>query len=285
MKYKDYLKYWQDIASEKGYEESAILLLLLYEAKLISSELYMKMDDEIDKKISDNFETDVKKYLDDNIPVQYIIGEACFYGYDFNVNNDVLIPRPETEELVENILFLYDDYFKGKDIDVVDIGTGSGCISVTLAAEEPHMHLKATDISGRALNVARSNAKKMNVNIDFKEGNMLEPVMNDKFDILVSNPPYIPETEVVDPLVKDNEPNVALFGGNDGLKFFHIILENAPKIMKEKCILAFEHGYNKTQEIEAICKKYFPDANIYTKKDLQGLDRMTFVIRGFKDEK
>lgn len=285
MKYKDYLKYWQDIASEKGFEESAILLLLLYEAKLTSSELYMKMDDEIDKKISDNFETDVKKYLDDNIPVQYIIGEACFYGYDFNVNNDVLIPRPETEELVENILFLYDDYFKGKDIDVVDIGTGSGCISVTLAAEEPNMHLKATDISGRALNVARSNAKKMNVNIDFKEGNMLEPVMNDKFDILVSNPPYIPETEVVDPLVKDNEPNVALFGGNDGLKFFHIILENAPKIMKEKCILAFEHGYNKTQEIEAICKKYFPDANIYTKKDLQGLDRMTFVIRGFKDEK
>lgn len=285
MKYKDYLKYWQDIASEKGFEESAILLLLLYEAKLTSSELYMKMDDEIDKKISDNFETDVKKYLDDNIPVQYIIGEACFYGYDFNVNNDVLIPRPETEELVENILFLYDDYFKGKDIDVVDIGTGSGCISVTLAAEEQHMHLKATDISGRALNVARSNAKKMNVNIDFKEGNMLEPVMNDKFDILVSNPPYIPETEVVDPLVKDNEPNVALFGGNDGLKFFHIILENAPKIMKEKCILAFEHGYNKTQEIEAICKKYFPDANIYTKKDLQGLDRMTFVIRGFKDEK
>ena len=285
MKYKDYLKYWQDIASEKGYEESAILLLLLYEAKLTSSELYMKMDDEIDKKISDNFETDVKKYLDDNIPVQYIIGEACFYGYDFNVNNDVLIPRPETEELVENILFLYDDYFKGKDIDVVDIGTGSGCISVTLAAEEQHMHLKDTDISGRALNVARSNAKKMNVNIDFKEGNMLEPVMNDKFDILVSNPPYIPDTEVVDPLVKDNEPNVALFGGNDGLKFFHIILENAPKIMKEKCILAFEHGYNKTQEIEAICKKYFPDANIYTKKDLQGLDRMTFVIRGFKDEK
>ena len=271
MKYKDYLKYWQDIASEKGYEESAILLLLLYEAKLTSSELYMKMDDEIDKKISDNFETDVKKYLDDNIPVQYIIGEACFYGYDFNVNNDVLIPRPETEELVENILFLYDDYFKGKDIDVVDIGTGSGCISVTLAAEEPHMHLKATDISGRALNVARSNAKKMNVNIDFKEGNMLEPVMNDKFDILVSNPPYIPETEVVDPLVKDNEPNVALFGGNDGLKFFHIILENAPKIMKEICILAFVYGYIKTLDIEAICKKYFPDANIYTKKDLQGL--------------
>ncbi len=285
MKYKDYLKHWQDIALEKGYEESAILLLLLYEAKLSSSELYMKMNDEIGDDITKSFELDVKKYLEDNIPVQYIIGEACFYGYDFNVNKDVLIPRPETEELVENILFLYDDYFRGKDIEVVDIGTGSGCISVTLAAEEPHMHLKATDISPEALKVAQSNAKKMNVNVEFKEGNMLEPVMNDKFDILVSNPPYIPETEAVDPLVKDNEPNVALFGGNDGLKFFHIILENAPKIMKEQCILAFEHGYNKTAEIEAICKKYFPDANIYTKKDLQGLDRMTFVIRGFKNEK
>lgn len=285
MKYKDFLKHWQDIACEKGYEESAILLLLLFEAKISSSELYLKMDDEIEADVVKAFETDVKKYLDENVPVQYITGEACFYGYDFNVNNNVLIPRPETEELVENLLFLYDDYFKGKDIDVVDIGTGSGCISVTLAAEEPHMHLKATDISEEALKVAKSNAEKMNTNVDFRQGNMLEPVMNDRFDILVSNPPYIPETEVVDPLVKDNEPNIALFGGNDGLKFFHIILENAPKIMRDKCILAFEHGYNKTTEIEAICKKYFPDANVYTKKDLQGLDRMTFVIRGFKNAK
>lgn len=285
MKYKDYLKKWQDIAVAKGYEESAILLLLLYEAKITPSQLYVKMEDEIEDSVINSFEIDVKKYLEDNIPVQYIVGEACFYGYDFNVNNNVLIPRPETEELVENILYLYDDYFDGQDVDVVDIGTGSGCISVTLAAEETHMHLKATDISPEALEVAKSNAKKMGVNVEFREGNMLEPVMNDKFDILVSNPPYIPETEEVDSLVKDNEPNVALYGGNDGLKFFHIILKNAPLIMKDKCILAFEHGYNKTTEIENICRTYFPDSEIYTKKDLQGLDRMTFVIRGFNNEK
>ena len=274
MKYKDYLKYWQDIASEKGYEESAILLLLLYEAKLTSSELYMKMDDEIDKKISDNFETDVKKYLDDNIPVQYIIGEACFYGYDFNVNKDVLIPRPETEELVENILFLYDDYFKGKDIDVVDIGTGSGCISVTLAAEEPHMHLKATDISGRALNVARSNAKKMNVNIDFKEGNMLEPVMNDKFDILVSNPPYIP-TEDLYSLQKEvlHEPKMALDGGDDGLKFYRAIVKNWVRFLKKTGCICVEIGINQSNEVVDIFK-HANFKNIQTIKDLSGIDRV-----------
>lgn len=170
-------------------------------------------------------------------------------------------------------------------MNVVDIGTGSGCIGITLNLEEPHMHVISTDISKEALVVAKSNAEKLNAKVQFLNGNMLDPVMDKKFDILVSNPPYIPEDEDVDSLVKDNEPNVALFGGKDGLKFYRIILEGATKIMNDKCILAFEHGYNKTKEIEDICRLYFKDANIYTKKDLQGLDRMTFVIRGFNNEK
>ena len=285
MKYKEFLEKYQTQAVERGLEESAILLLLLHESKLSSAELYLKMNDQIEQNVIDSFEEDVKKYFNDNVPIQYIIGTSCFYGDDFNVNENVLIPRYETEELVENVLFLYDDYFKPNDVDVVDIGTGSGCISCTLALEEPHMHVCATDISFEALGVARENALKLDAKVDFYQGNMLEPVMDKKFDILVSNPPYIPASENVDPLVKDNEPNIALFGGDDGLKFYHIILSNAPKIMKDKCILGFEHGYNKTQEIEAICKEYFPDAKIYTKKDLQGLDRMTFVIRGFNNEK
>lgn len=276
---------YQNKALEKGLEESAILLLLLHDANVSSPELYLKMNDEIEEAVVNRFETDVEKYFNDNVPIQYIIGSSCFYGYDFNVNENVLIPRYETEELVENMLFLYDDFFKPNDVSVVDIGTGSGCISCTLALEEPHMHVCATDISDKALEVARANAIKLGANVEFFQGDMLEPVMDKKFDILVSNPPYIPRLENVDPLVKDNEPNIALFGGDDGLKFYHIILSNAPKIMKEKCILGFEHGYNKTKEIEAICKKYFPNARVYTKKDLQGLDRMTFVIRGFNDEK
>lgn len=281
MTYNDFLTKWQEIAYSKNKEESAILLLLLFEAKLTSQELFIKMHDEIPQSVVDKFEADVHKYLELNEPVQYIIGEACFYGYDFNVSKSCLIPRQETEELVENVLYLYDDYFKGQKVDAVDIGTGSGCISVTLALEEKNINMLATDISHEALEVASGNAKKLGANVTFLQGDMLAPVMDKKFDILVSNPPYIPETEEVDSLVKDNEPNVALFGGEDGLKFYKIILENAPKIMKEKCILAFEHGYSMTERIEALCRDNFPGANVYTKKDLQGLDRMTFVIRGF----
>lgn len=285
MKYKEFLEQYQAKALEKGLEESAILLLLMHEANVSSADLYLKMNDEIEQNVIDKFEADVNKYFNENIPIQYIIGTSCFYGYDFNVDENVLIPRYETEELVENMLFLYDDFFKPSEVDVVDIGTGSGCISCTLALEEPRMHVCATDISSDALDVAKKNALKLGAKVEFFQGDMLEPVMDKKFDILVSNPPYIPTVENVDPLVKDNEPNIALYGGNDGLKFYHVILSNAPKIMKDKCILGFEHGYNKTQEIEAICKTYFPDAKVYTKKDLQGLDRMTFVIRGFNDEK
>lgn len=281
MKYSDFLNKWQDIAAENEKEESAILLLLLAKANMSSAQLYINMDNEIPLEISNSFEEDVKRYLYNNEPVQYIIGTACFYGYDFDVTPNVLIPRPETEELVENVLYLYDDYFKGQMVDVVDVGTGSGCISVTLAAEEKNMKVTATDISDEALKIASSNASKMNVDVTFYQGDMLKPIMDKKFDILVSNPPYIPDNEIVDSLVKDNEPNVALFGGTDGLKFYRVILENAPKIMREKCILAFEHGYNKTFEIEDLCRKYFPEAKVFTKKDLQGLDRMTFVIRGF----
>ena len=100
------------------------------------------------------------------------------------------------------------------------------------------------------------------------------------FDIIVSNPPYIPTVEVVDSLVKDNEPNVALFGGEDGLKFYRIIIENLHKIAKDKFVLAFEHGYNKNQEIEELILKHFPNAKVIHKKDMQGKDRMSFAIVG-----
>ncbi len=277
-------KYYQ-IAINKNKEESAILLLFLSVSKTTSSDLYIKMNENVREEVVNEFEKKVVLYLEHNEPVQYIIGEACFYGYDFNVNKDVLIPRPETEELVENVLYLYDDYFKDKKVEVADVGTGSGCIAITLALEEKNMHVMASDISLEALTVARGNAKKLGANVDFYQGDMLAPLMDKKLDILVSNPPYIPTEETVDSLVKDNEPNLALFGGNDGLKFYRVILENAPKIMNEKCILAFEHGYDKSSEIEDIARKNFPGALVYTKKDLQGLDRMTFVIRGFNNEK
>jgi len=284
MTYEEKIKTTCKIALDKGKEDSACLFLMSDVSGYNSGELYFHQNEEMPAEQEKRYDEMFTKYIEQNIPVQYLTGKAYFYGYEFNVNDNVLIPRPETEQLVENMLILYDRNLKGQKVDVVDIGTGSGCISVTLSVEEKNMNVTATDISSGALSVAKENAKKLGGKVNFLQGDMLEPVMDKKFDILVSNPPYIPDSEIVDPLVKDNEPNVALFGGDDGLKFYRIILEKSTSIMKDKCIIGFEHGYNKTAEIEDLARKYYPNANIYTLKDYQGLDRMTFVIRGFEHD-
>ncbi len=284
MTYGDKLKETCKIALDNNKEDSACLFLMSDVSGYSSSELYFYQDKEMTKEQEAKYDQMFEQYIHHNIPVQYLTGKAYFYGYEFNVSSDCLIPRPETEQLVENILLLYDRNMKGKKASVVDIGTGSGCISITLAKEEANMDVTACDISNDALNKARENAIKLDAKVNFLQGDMLEPVMNMKFDILVSNPPYIPQTEVVDPLVKDNEPNVALFGGEDGLKFYRIILGKSRSIMKDKFIMGFEHGYDKTNEIEALARQYYPDAYIYSLKDYQGLDRMTFVLRGYSHD-
>lgn len=284
MTYGEKLNETCKIALDNNKEDSACLFLMSDVSGYSSSELYFHQNDEMPKEQLEKYDLMFSKYINENIPVQYLTGKAYFYGYEFNVSSDCLIPRCETEQLVENMLLLYDRNMKGNKIDVVDIGTGSGCISITLALEEKNMNVTACDISKEALNKAKENAKKLGAKVNFLQGDMLEPVMNQKFDMLVSNPPYIPTVEVVDPLVKDNEPNVALFGGEDGLKFYRIILENSVKIMKDKCIIGFEHGYDKGKEIRELAKVYYPDSNIYTLNDYQGLERMTFIIRGYEHD-
>jgi release factor glutamine methyltransferase len=139
------------------------------------------------------------------------------------------------------------------------------------------MNVVATDISDKALAVAKKNNEKLGGRVTFLQGDMLKPVEGKKFDIFVSNPPYIPDDELVDSLVKDNEPNIALFGGSDGLKFYRIILRDLKKHLNDRALIAFEHGYDKKIEIEEIARTYFKDARIETLKDLEGRDRMTFI--------
>ncbi len=196
------------------------------------------------------------------------------------VNEDVLIPRPETEELVGYLLSTYDDVFGGKEVDVVDVGTGSAAIAISLAKEEPNMHVVATDISEEALVVAKENAKINNAAIKFYQGDMLKPLIDNnlKFDILVSNPPYIPNNEYVEDIVINNEPHVALFGGENGMNFYDIILKDANKILNTPSIIAFEHSYNKRSEMHELIQKYFPNSYAETIKDLSGKDRITIII-------
>jgi len=280
MKYRDLLDSAMKRSSELGKEESAVRLLLLDASKLENHILIASMNDEVSEEVVRKFDGMLDDYLINNIPVQQIVGYEYFFGYSFKVSSDVLIPRPETEELVANVLSLYDEFFSDQEVNVVDIGTGSGAIAITLALEEKNMSLSATDISKEALSVAKENSSRLCANVKFITGDMLRPLANQKFDILVSNPPYIPKTEVVDSLVYDNEPHVALFGGEDGLKFYREIIENASSILNEKSIIAFEHAYDKAKEIYEIAKSNFEDSEIRQIKDMQGKDRMTFIING-----
>ena len=166
------IKLKQEEALNNGKEDSAVIFLLTYLLNLSTTELFNLLD----KDINDNDILEFNKlfdlYLHHNKPIQYLVGKTTFYGYDFKVNEDVLIPRFETEELVENILYHYDRYFKDKDVEVVDIGTGSGCIAISLALEEKHMHLTATDISGKAICVAKENALNLGAKVDFLIGDI-----------------------------------------------------------------------------------------------------------------
>lgn len=270
----------QVLAVEKDKEESAVILLLEHVTSLKTNQLFLRMQEEVEEKIEQGFWALFKKYLDENIPVQYMVGYSCFYGYDFIVNEHVLIPRFETEELVENILYRYDQYFKGQTVDVCDLATGSGCIGISLALEEKHMRVVATDISSEALEVARENNDKLGADVTFLKGDMLEPLQGRRFDIFVSNPPYIPEDEPVMSLVKENEPNLALFGGKDGMKFYRIILSGVKPFLKDRAILCFEHGYDKKEEMLKLAAQYFEDARVEVLKDLEGKDRMTFIYVG-----
>ena len=215
------------------------------------------------------------KKLKKGIPVQYIVGNVSFYGYTINVNKNVLIPRFETEELVENTLKYINKYFND-NINVLEIGTGSGCISIALKKENSNLSITATDISKKALKVAKNNAKMNNVDIKFINTDIYEGI-NDKFDCIISNPPYISKDEKIMDIVYKNEPHLALFADNNGLYFYEEILKNIKTILNEKYLICFEIGNTQAEEIKKISNKYLPNSKVILKKDMQQRDRMIFI--------
>lgn len=274
--YNKLLKEYTLLSKKLNKEESSIRRLLI---ELTNGEIYKIIDEEYTDEFYQDFKIKIDKYLYDNIPIQHILGYEYFFGNKFIVNKNVLIPRRETEELVENTLYLYDKYFNKKEIILYDIATGSGCIGITLNLEEPNIKVIATDISKEALIVAKQNNDLLNANVTFLEGDLLKPVIGkEKADILISNPPYIPKNEEVDSLVKDNEPHIALFDKEDGLYFYNEILKDSKKVLKENNIIGFEHAYNRKEDMYNLARKYYKDSVILQIEDMQGLDRMTFII-------
>lgn len=241
-------------------------------------DLFLELDNEVSVEFEENFERGMKRILAQE-PLAYVLGYRWFYGYPFDVNADVLIPRDETAELVEYILETIDQEYKQEIIEIVDVGCGSGAIGLTLALEEKRVCASLSDISESALDVAKANAQKFNVEAEFYCGDMLKPLQESakKWDILVSNPPYIPQEEVLDVSVKDFEPHVALFGGNDGLRFYRTLLANASSVLKEHGHIFFEIGWNQRENILSLAKQYYPHAQMGVKKDINGKDRIFWL--------
>lgn len=240
-------------------------------------DLYQDMDQPISDEFGDKYLENARRLLQDE-PLGHVLGYEWFYGLKLIVNKDVLIPRSETEELVGNVSADIFDYFS-ETIDIVDIATGSGALACALKSDFPNANVVATDISEKALDVAKHNASNNNLEITFFQGDMAKPLIehNLKFDVVVCNPPYIKKDEQIENSVRDYEPHVALFGGEDGLDLYRNVLDQLPAILKEKAIVAFEIGYDQKDAIQDEIGKRFKDVNVVCKKDINRKDRMIFI--------
>ena len=210
-------------------------------------------------------------------PAQYIIGHADFFGIRLKVDERVLIPRPETEELVELILAENSE----ESLKVLDIGTGSGAIALALAKNRPDWSVSAADISQDALDLASENAKKQNLQIFLKKSDCFTEI-SEKYDIIVSNPPYISREDEseVGLNVLHSEPHLALFADEDGLAIYRRIAEDAKDYLKDGGKIYLEIGYKQGQSVPAFFKKHFPEKRVRTLKDQFGQDRMVVVDDG-----
>lgn len=256
--------------------------ILLQKALGDVDRLYIQLN--LDKKLSDEELKFFNEMINDRLngrPIAYIVKNREFMALDFYVEEGVLIPRPDTEPLVEEVIELS----KGmKDVTIVDIGTGSGAISVSLAKYIKNSYVYSLDISDKALSIGEKNAVNNEVDdkIEFIKSDVFTGIKdrNLKLDIIVSNPPYIKKEDIktLHTQVKDYEPYIALEGGEDGLDFYRTITEESLKYLKSNGILAFEVGHDQANDVCTIMKNH-GYKKIYTKKDLQGIDR---VVIGFK---
>lgn len=282
MKIIDVLSEAKERLKNIGIENS------IYEARILLSKVLNKslewvmihINEEVNDVDRQCFETLINRRILGE-PFQYIIGNCYFFGYEFSVNEAVLVPRSDTEVWVEKVIELAK---KIKPNSILDLCTGSGCIAITLKKELKDVLVYGSDISEKALAVAKENAYKNKADVEFFKSDLFDEIENKKFDIIVSNPPYIP-SEDISSLSTDvqKEPRIALDGGKDGLMFYRKITKEAKKYLKTQGYLVFEFGYNQAEDVkEILTENGFNVLEII--KDYSGNTRAIISKKGENDE-
>ncbi|EAD5687886.1 peptide chain release factor N(5)-glutamine methyltransferase [Listeria innocua] len=267
------LKNAEAILLEKGLDQNAAEILLETRMGLTRSELWMEMSRELEPNHEKQFQEDFARYLAGE-PVQYILKTAPFYGYDFLVTEDVLIPRPETEELVATA----EAFLKKHPLrSLLDVCTGSGIIAIALKKAFPDMTVTASDISAAALAIAKKNSLLLNADVRFVETDLLESFKqnNERFDMIVANPPYISEAEKAEmsDYVLKNEPSIALFAENDGLAIYERFVDNLKYVLNPSFWVGVEIGYTQGERVKQLFEKSYPHATVLIHKDINSKDR------------
>ena len=278
MKIRELVDYGVKILNDNNIEDSRIIAKVLakYILNLNNNELVVNDNKEISEKEKTRYYLALIEIMQ-GMPLQYITNNQEFYGLDFYVDENVLIPQPDTEILVEEVINICKKY-DGK-IKILDICSGSGAIGISIAKNISNANIVLGDISEKAIEIAKKNAEKNGVSerVKFLKTNMFENI-KEEFDIIVSNPPYI-ETKTIEELSKQvqSEPHIALDGGEDGLDFYRILSNDAKKYLKKDGYLCVEIGYNQRENVEKLLKER-NYKNIYSKKDLSGNDRIIVAV-------
>lgn len=280
------LKWASSFLVENGRDENVGEIYLRHLVGMSRSQLLAEQRRSVPGENWEEFQEGIRRHVG-GVPIQHIIGVEEFYGREFVVNEHVLIPRPETEELIYYGLQKMKGLFSDSDtsLQAADVGTGSGAIAITLKLEADRfpLDMMAVDISREALAVARENRERLGAEIRFFEGDLLQPLIEEgvKLDILLSNPPYIPLTdrETLSDVVIEHEPELALFGGEDGYDLYKRLMDELPLVMKEKCLIGFEVGVGQGETVADLLRDTFPDAEVEVVHDINGKDRMVFCER------
>jgi release factor glutamine methyltransferase len=273
------LRWASSFLQAKNRESNAGELLLGHVLQMRRGELLSSFERVLSDEEASQFSEYVQRHAD-GVPIQYITKTEDFYGRPFMVSPEVLIPRPETEELVLAVLERSKKLFNdNKKLNVVDIGTGSGIIAITLKLEHPSMSVTGIDIAEQSLKVANENSDTLGADVRWMQGDLLKPFLesDERFDIVVSNPPYIPEADIetLDTVVKDYEPIRALVGGEDGYRFYKQMIDQLPAVVGRRALIVFEVGFNQGETVAALLDTRFGE-KIKTEvlTDINGKERI-----------